>query len=336
MSHRTQVITRILDLVGEDLSVEQMGNGWPALATVIVGNERLPVALFVSYVSKSGRGRDGVERRFQNPGGTSVMDVPPGRMPVLMALWDAEKEQTPVLVLADANRRNDGRSTRWSVFLRLSSLELASRDGWASHLSDSDERITYFIPPLLSAAIEDRRQEAVPLADIDRRVADFTRTRDRTESADVAKERTRRFSSQLVRDSTFARRVFDAYGPSCGLCGIDLGLVQGAHIYPASAPGSSDSVRNGLPLCANHHAAFDRHILAIDPMTLQVRFHPRVAEEYALNPDVQAFMDQTYDVLHYLAPGRRPSADMFARRYRFYDVNYAWVPREWLVEFDTP
>lgn len=35
------------------------------------------------------------------------------------------------------------------------------------------------------------------------------------------------------------------------------GLVQAAHVL-SKKDGGSDDARNGLPLCANHHLAFDR------------------------------------------------------------------------------
>lgn len=59
------------------------------------------------------------------------------------------------------------------------------------------------------------------------------------------------------------------------MCGLDEGLVEGAHIYPVEAPGSADELWNGLAaLCANHHRAFDLHRVCVVPGNLRVSFHP--------------------------------------------------------------
>tara|TARA_Y100000588_G_C13508028_1_gene608181 strand:+ start:247 stop:495 length:249 start_codon:yes stop_codon:yes gene_type:complete len=46
-------------------------------------------------------------------------------------------------------------------------------------------------------------------------------------------------------------------------------MLQAAHIVPKEFDGTDDP-RNGLMLCANHHAAFDANLFAIDPDTLEV------------------------------------------------------------------
>lgn len=49
------------------------------------------------------------------------------------------------------------------------------------------------------------------------------------------------------------------------MCTVDVtGLIQAAHLVPKSNRGSDDA-RNGLPLCANHHLAFDRGYWCVDP-----------------------------------------------------------------------
>ncbi|WP_104088575.1 HNH endonuclease [Arthrobacter sp. GMC3] len=63
----------------------------------------------------------------------------------------------------------------------------------------------------------------------------------------------------------FAFNVYKRYGTGCAVCGFTVqGLVQAAHLLSKKNNGSDDA-RNGLPLCANHHLAFDRHYWCIDP-----------------------------------------------------------------------
>lgn len=63
----------------------------------------------------------------------------------------------------------------------------------------------------------------------------------------------------------FAADVLRRYGPCCAVCDLDVGrLIAAAHIRPKKNRGSDDA-RNGLPLCANHHLAFDAGLWRVDP-----------------------------------------------------------------------
>jgi putative restriction endonuclease len=54
------------------------------------------------------------------------------------------------------------------------------------------------------------------------------------------------------------------YGHKCGVCDIrHPQLLKAAHIRGKSERGSDDW-RNGIPLCATHHDAFDSHLFGIN------------------------------------------------------------------------
>lgn len=62
----------------------------------------------------------------------------------------------------------------------------------------------------------------------------------------------------------FAFDVYKRYGTECAVCGLNVqGLLQAAHLL-SKKDGGSDDARNGLPLCANHHLAFDRGYWCVD------------------------------------------------------------------------
>lgn len=67
-----------------------------------------------------------------------------------------------------------------------------------------------------------------------------------------------------VRNKRFAKNVLQAYGHRCAICGIQLKLVEAAHIVPVKDDGT-DEVVNGLALCANHHKAFDDGLILLRP-----------------------------------------------------------------------
>jgi putative restriction endonuclease len=67
-----------------------------------------------------------------------------------------------------------------------------------------------------------------------------------------------------VRDNSFKARILTAYGNKCAFCGLQMKLVDAAHIVPVSFPESTDETRNGFALCALHHRAYDKSLVTIN------------------------------------------------------------------------
>ncbi|MEU4310937.1 HNH endonuclease [Streptomyces rochei] len=73
----------------------------------------------------------------------------------------------------------------------------------------------------------------------------------------------------------FKLRVFQRYGPRCPLSGIAVPeMIEAAHLRPDAEDGTDDP-RNGLPLNAALHRAFDANLFAIEPETLNVVTRPQ-------------------------------------------------------------
>ena len=327
MTARTDRVLELQSLVGDALAIDDLGTGWPSLATLHVDGSEVPLAIFVSAIGRSHRSRDDIERRFQNPAGDTALTSVPGRQSVLVGLWTADDlvvVDRPVLALADAGRR-EGRTTRWSVFLLLESLKEAVETGWSSNVTDSNETIYYMTPALLPVAIVGAASGAEPNErSIYKAIAMLGLDRSPADPVQPDSERVRRTVTALVRDSRFSGAVLSAYDRQCAMCGLGIGLVQGAHIYPASAPGSLDDVSNGLALCANHHLAFDRHLVAVRSSTFDVIFHPDVIARAGTDRAVASFVEGTRPDL------RRPSSGTldpgaFVKRYDYYREHYGWL-----------
>jgi putative restriction endonuclease len=69
--------------------------------------------------------------------------------------------------------------------------------------------------------------------------------------------------TKKIRDVSFKSRVLTAYGGACSFCGIQLKLIDAAHILPVERNGS-DETWNGIALCALHHRAYDRSLVTFD------------------------------------------------------------------------
>lgn len=82
----------------------------------------------------------------------------------------------------------------------------------------------------------------------------------------------RRYSMGKVKrrlhQSRFREMVMTAYGCRCALSGLpETGLLDAAHIVPdVDERLGQPLVRNGILLSKLHHAAFDKHLIGIDPM----------------------------------------------------------------------
>jgi putative restriction endonuclease len=70
--------------------------------------------------------------------------------------------------------------------------------------------------------------------------------------------------NRKIRDVSYKARVLGAYQNTCAFCGIQLKLVDAAHIMPVSHALSTDETANGIALCALHHRAYDRMLVTFD------------------------------------------------------------------------
>lgn len=70
--------------------------------------------------------------------------------------------------------------------------------------------------------------------------------------------------TRYKRDVRFRKLVYDAYQNKCAMCGIQLNLVEAAHIVPHSHDKGTDDVTNGISLCALHHNAYDSSLIFFD------------------------------------------------------------------------
>jgi len=86
-------------------------------------------------------------------------------------------------------------------------------------------------------------------------------TEDEINKLPVDRRRIVKKLSHLVRDSHFRRKVTVAYDRKCCVTGLQLRLIDAAHILPVGAEGSTEDVQNGLCLSPTYHRAYDRKLI---------------------------------------------------------------------------
>jgi len=99
------------------------------------------------------------------------------------------------------------------------------------------------------------------------------------ESAYIQPKEADEKSARQVRErpgqTAFRRKLKAVYGNRCCISGCTVSeTLEGAHIDSYMARGS-DNIRNGLLLRSDLHTLFDRHLIAINPDTMQVHVSKR-------------------------------------------------------------
>lgn len=166
-------------------------------------------------------------------------------------------------------RRHAGQNSRSpSAQIKEGTLQQAHTHRFAIQSRDNREiavafRPEFFVEYALHAAELHRTGKAnedyLALNDVER-LTD-------AEIAAIANPKRRKVIATIVRNyraSDFRRRVLGAYSRRCSMCGVQLELIEAAHIVPVASDEGNDDTNNGIALCKLHHAAYDRNLVCFD------------------------------------------------------------------------
>lgn len=296
-----------------------VGSGWPGHCGVLTGQGMVPVALHVSLVGS--HARQIYELRFQNPADSSPVMANDGRLPILVGL--ANEGPQAVLVAVDGSSRI-GRKARFSILFNRRLLNGAIQNGWEEYISGTGEHIFAMHPRLFPIYVE-ALAAGVTIAP-DELVAATAASGVAQEGTNDAAERARRVASILVRDAAFSKEVRRVYEDRCAMCGLSLDLVVGAHILPVKAPGSKDVVWNGVALCHNHHAGFDKHYIWVAPTNREIKLRPDILKFAKTDAAAMVFAQNTRPILNVPTHASwQPRAAMFNQRYQYFSKCYDWA-----------
>jgi putative restriction endonuclease len=98
------------------------------------------------------------------------------------------------------------------------------------------------------------------------------------ESLSEPRQRIVQTLSRLSRAANFRIQVLNAYGNRCAVTGIQLRLIDAAHILPVGAPGSVDHVRNGIALAPTLHRAYDATLIYLNE-EFEMKVNPKRESE---------------------------------------------------------
>jgi putative restriction endonuclease len=157
-----------------------------------------------------------------------------------------------------------------SIQININALHDALRDGFSFVIKGNDEIAIGFRPDqilayALNAELLHSQGADAKVAALLAKATSLAPIVDR-ELLAVSKERQKLVAtvSRLSRESDFRRKVVVAYDRKCAVTGIQLRLVDAAHILPVGATGSNDEVSNGLCLSPTYHRAYDRGLVYLD------------------------------------------------------------------------
>jgi hypothetical protein len=109
---------------------------------------------------------------------------------------------------------------------------------------------------------------------LDAEVAAHTTTSEASFNLKVQEPKISYEATRRPGQAAFRIAVFRRYGIRCAVCDMSvIDLLDAAHLASKAQQGSDDP-RNGLPLCALHHRAFDKKLFAIEPSTHRIVTKP--------------------------------------------------------------
>ena len=228
--------------------------------------------VFTAYIwniTHGGGPRSQAEYRIQVTGLHPRQFVPdPQGRTAILGYWDAEA----VFAGFDHDFHAGPLGGSPSFQVGRKALEDAKQKGLAVHKKGTGELVIGFRREFVGTYVEhlkalhasgQKRDEVDLLSELSENPTDITR-----EDIEARVQEPRRYAivqtRQALRDIDFRDRVLRAYSHQCAICDMQLGLLDGAHIYPASEPASTDETANGVALCTLHHRAYDRGLVTFD------------------------------------------------------------------------
>ncbi|MGQ9426956.1 HNH endonuclease [Gilvimarinus sp. F26214L] len=212
-------------------------------------------------------------------------------------------------------------------------LEEASETGWAVAPPRRNNRIGSEVRCAVRPLYLERLLEAYQHAQreglrgeelqtyLEAQAPDLDRNADPLDATDIAEiKNQRRLIEQRrwERCRRFAQDVLPLYDNACAACGVQLRVVEAAHLVPVYDERSQDEAWNGIALCRNHHKLFDSKVWYVDrDLTFRVDDAAlRVLTEHSLDRGIDQYLLPYRDKILKNVPSEWGSDDNFRARMR--------------------
>lgn len=267
-------------------------------------DEAITIKVYLWTLTPGGAHRPKDEWRIQPTGITSFVKVPD----VVTVILGYEPTRD-VFAGFDRAAHSGPLGSSSSMQIKAKALDDAVDTGLALHAKSSNELVYAIRPEFIGLYIQQLSAlHAATVHPDDLKLLEaMTMDPGEVSPADIdstvktpERRRVLRTVLRLLRDSRFRGRVLTAYAHRCAACGVQLELLDAAHVLPVGQPGSTDELTNGVALCALHHRAYDAALIAFN---VGYEIHvsaSRVASLAARHRDggAKAFADALLPKLH--------------------------------------
>ena len=260
-----ELLIESIHACGWDVLILSPREEHPFHLTIFKGDSRLTLLVYIWNLTHGGTPRDPNEFRIQITG-VDVIRVQEGVRTVLLG-WS---QDLGVFAGFDPRRHQTSMAGRSpSVQIRREALERARIEGLSPYARENDEvaiafRPDFLIPYVLAAPDLHKTDAAVLESKALTRISSESATD--FDLADIQPRERRQVLQTVkrkIRDARFRASVLRAYSHRCCMCGIQLDLLDAAHIIPVEHERGTDEIKNGLSLCALHHRAFDHALVTV-------------------------------------------------------------------------
>jgi putative restriction endonuclease len=260
-----EVTTAIID---SGWNVIHLSDEHPFELNVYRDDRRYLIRVYIWNITHGGGlARPSDEYRIQITSGVHQFERPLGYMTLILG-WS---EHDGVFAGFDFNKHIGLLGSSPSLQIRGECLRQSVESGFSPCLKENNEIAVAFRPDFLIEYIINLEQihefgeiqqeyELLEQAAIDPYAVNDTGL----EAVGTERRLVITAVQRRLRSASFRRRVLGAYNYRCAFCGVQLNLVQAAHILPVVHEQSTDETQNGVAACFLHHAAYDQSLITFD------------------------------------------------------------------------
>jgi putative restriction endonuclease len=261
----------------------------PARYHIYKGDAGYRVKIYIWNISHGGgAARAANEYRIQitgipNAAGRQEFVSELGGKTLILGWWD----DVGVFAGFDYTKHSGELGASPSMQINEETLRAAHLSGFAPHNKGNGELAIAFRPDFIGSYIENLEAlhecgESPQATHILDEIGDNP---DEVDDAEIRREvpPERQYAvistKKALRDIGFRNRVLNAYGHRCAMCGVQLKLLDAAHILPVFHADSTDETSNGISLCTLHHRAYDKGFVTFDSL-YRTHINEQMAAEF--------------------------------------------------------